>query len=639
MAPRLDYASLGLRVGLEVHQQLDTRHKLFCKCLSSLSEEEHDSFVRRLRPTRSELGDVDVAALFEWRKGRVYEYQAPILHSCLVESDEEPPHPLNTEALLIALAFAISVESWIPDEIHVMRKVVIDGSNTSGFQRTAVVALGGHIWVSSGKKVPLETIALEEDASRKIGDKGRTVTYRLDRLGIPLIEIATAPVIRDPEEAREVAEAIGRQLRLMGRVRRGIGTIRQDLNVSIEGGAKTEIKGVQRLDLIPKVIENEVKRQLSLLEIKRELEDRGVKASDLEEEPADVTEVFSETKSRVIRRAIEKGGRVLALKLRGFKGILGKEVMPGRRFGTELADYARFWGGVGGIFHSDELPGYGISPSELDRVYEALGADKGRDAVVLVADEKKRALKALSAVKDRAVMALRGVPEETRGAREDGTTYYLRPRPGSARMYPETDIPPIRVTSDLLETAEKLKPEPLPVKLEKLIKRHGLSEELAEEAIRDIRFDLIERLIDKYGDKIGAKSIVSLFVVNLRGLRREGVDVDSIPDDKLEEVISLIAEGSIAREAFESVVAALARNPNASVGDVVEELGVARISVEEASSIVERIIRENLDTLKSRGPKAFSVAMGLAMRELRGRIEGKIVAEIVKERLEKLLRP
>jgi glutamyl-tRNA(Gln) amidotransferase subunit E len=521
MAGGLNYEELGLKVGLEIHQQLDTRHKLFCECPSSLTEEEHDSFVRRLRPTRSELGDVDVAALFEWRKGRVYEYQAPLLHSCLVESDEEPPHPLNAEALLTALAFAVSVEAWIPDEIHVMRKVVIDGSNTSGFQRTAVVALGGHIWVSTGRKVPLETIVLEEDASRKVGEKGRTVSYRLDRLGIPLIEIATAPVIRSPEEAREVAEAIGRQLRLMGKVKRGIGTIRQDLNVSIAGGAKTEIKVVQRLDLIPRVIENEVRRQLALLRIRDELRSRGVSERDLEVEPVDVTDIFANTRSKVVKRALGSGGRVLALRLKGFSGLLGREVMPGRRFGTELADYARFWGGVGGLFHSDELPGYGITEEELDKVYRATGAERGRDAVVIVADREDRAVKALRAVRDRAVMALKRVPEETRGAREDGTTFYMRPRPGSARMYPETDIPPIRVTGDLLAAAEKLKPEPLPVKLERLVKRYGLAEDMAEEAIRDLRFDLIERLIEKYHGKLSAKTIASLFVVKLRGLKRE----------------------------------------------------------------------------------------------------------------------
>ena len=637
MGEKLDYKKLGLKVGLEIHQQLDTKHKLFCNCPADLVEAEHDSFIRRLRPTRSELGDVDIAALFEWRKGRAYEYQAPLLHSCLVEADEEPPHPLNREALLIALAFALSVEAWIPDEIHVMRKVVIDGSNTSGFQRTAIIGLGGHLWVSHDKKIPLETIVVEEDASRKMGERGKVISYRLDRLGIPLIEIATAPVISSPEEAREVAEAIGRQLRLMGRVKRGIGTIRQDLNVSIEGGAKTEIKGVQRLDLIPKVIENEVRRQLALLEIRDELARRGIDPGSLQEEPRDVTGVFRETKSKIIRKTLDRGGKVYALRLRGFKGLLGREVMPGRRFGTELADYARFWGGVGGIFHSDELPGYGISMGEVEKVYEVLGADKNSDAIVLVADREENAVKALKAVRDRALEAFKGVPEETRGAREDGTTFYMRPRPGSARMYPETDIPPIRVTEGMIREAEKMKPEPLPVKLEKLVETYGLARGLAEQAIRDLRFDLIERLIYRYGDKLPAKTIVSLFVVQLRGLRGEGVDVDSIPDEKLEKVISLIAEGRIAKEAFEKLVTAIAMNPQANVEDLVKDLGLGKMGVEEASSIIEKILRDNIDVLKAKGSKAFNIAMGLAMKELRGKIEGRTVARLVREKLEELL--
>jgi len=454
---RVDYEEVGLKVGLEIHQQLATTTKLFCSCPAELSEEDHYGFERRLRPTRSEMGEVDVAALFEWRRGRVYEYQAPHGHSCLVEADEEPPHPINREAVVIAMAIAKALNSWIVDEVHVMRKVVIDGSNTSGFQRTAIIALGGHIEVE-GKKYGIETIVVEEDASRKLGEKGSRVLYRLDRLGIPLIEIATSPDIHTPEEAYKVALAIGRLLRLTGKVRRGLGTIRQDLNISIRGGAKTEIKGVQKLELIPKVVAYEVQRQLRLLEIRDELKRRGVKEEDLAKvKPVDVTDLFKSTKSKVVKRALSSGGRVYALKLPGFHGLLGKELVPGRRFGTELADYARFWGGVGGLFHSDELPAYGIDKGEVDRVYEALGARRGFDAFVLIADEENRVLKALEAVLERAKHALRGVPEETRAALPDGTTRYMRPRPGSARMYPETDIPPLEVTPEMHEEAEKLK--------------------------------------------------------------------------------------------------------------------------------------------------------------------------------------
>ena len=631
----VDYKSIGLKVGLEVHQQLDTEHKLFCSCKAELSEGPHVTFVRRLRPTRSEVGDVDPAALFEWRRGRYYEYQAPLANSCLVEADEEPPHGLNREALTIAIAVAKALGSHVFDEIHVMRKVVIDGSNTSGFQRTALIAVGGSIEVN-GKVVPIETICLEEDAARKVGEEGVKVVYRLDRLGIPLIEIATAPVIESPEEAREVALAIGRLLRLTGRVKRGIGTIRQDLNVSIRGGAKTEIKGVQRLDLIAKVVAFEVLRQLNLLKIRDELGRRGLSRDAVKLNPVDVSHVFSGTASRVIRRVLELGGVVLAVKLEGMKGVLGFEVMPGRRFGGEVADYARFWAGVGGLIHSDELPAYGITLEEVRRVYEALEADPGRDAFVIVADERERAFKAVKAVVERIQLAFEGVPEETRVALDDGTTRYMRPRPGAARMYPETDIPPVSVSSDILEGAERIKPEPLNVKLERLITRYGLSRELALEVIADVRLDLIEKLIARYEGKLQPSVIASIFIVTLRGVKGKGVDVEAIDDSRLEELVNLIAEGVLAKEAAEAVIEEIARNPGEPVAKIVERMGIQRVTVEQAESIVEEVVKANIEEIRRKGVKAHSYIMGRVMEKLRGRIDGKIVSDIVRRKIEEL---
>ncbi|MEN2999553.1 MAG: Glu-tRNA(Gln) amidotransferase subunit GatE [Acidilobaceae archaeon] len=626
----MDYRAVGLKVGLEIHQQLLTRRKLFCHCPAELSEESGEALVRRLRPTRSEMGEVDPAALFEWRRGRYYEYETS--NTCLVEADEEPPHELDREALAIALGVALSLGSSLVDEVYVMRKIVIDGSNTTGFQRTALIALGGSLEVG-GKEVPIETICLEEDAARKMGEEGAKVIYRLDRLGVPLIEIATAPVISSPEEAREVALAIGRLLRLTKRVRRGIGTIRQDLNVSIAGGAKVEIKGVQRLELIPKVIEQEVRRQLSLLEIREEMRRRGL--SEVHSEPQDLTSLLASSKSKVIRKALEAGGAVMGMRLKGMSGLLGREVSQGRRFGTELADYARFYGGVSGIIHSDELPGYGITEEELRAIRSALGASE-EDAFVLVADQRERAIKALEAVLERAKIALQGVPEETRAALEDGSTRFMRPRPGAARMYPETDIPPARVTREMLEEAERIRPEPLSAKLERFAKM-GISKELALEAVNDVRLDLIERLVESYGNRVQPSIIASLVVVTLRGLRGKGVDIEALPDERIEELVEMIARGEVSKEAAEAILEAVGRE-GISCREAAERLGLRAMSEEEAERVVEEVVRENLAEVKARGQRAISLIMGRAMNKLRGRIDGRKVSEIVRRKVEEALR-
>jgi len=625
-----------IKCGIEIHQMLDTERKLFCACPTVVKKEKADySFVRRLRLARSEIGEVDPAALFEFEKGLSFVYEGYHENTCLVEMDEEPPHQPNWEALELALKFALLVRAHVVDEIHVMRKIVIDGSNTTGFQRTMLVAVDGRISVN-GKEVPIETICLEEDAARKMEEDParRTVTYRLDRLGIPLIEVATGPVIETPEEAREVAHYIGLLLRSLGRVKRGLGTIRQDLNISIEGGARVEIKGVQYLDLIPIVVANEVQRQKKLLEIRDELKRRGLSEDDIPFSPVDVTGVFRNTKSKVARSALERGGVALALKLKGFKGILGTEIQPGRRFGTELADRARYWGKVGGIFHSDELPAYGITKEEVEEVKRALGAGD-EDAFVLVFDEKEKAYKALEAVYARILEAFHGVPEETRAANPDGTTRFMRPRPGKARMYPETDVRPIRIPRELLSQLAEELPEPPEKTLERLKREYRLSEDLAQQLFDSEHLFLFEELVKKTG---APPVLVATVLTNtLRSLRREGVQVENIDEDHLLQLMKAVAEGKIAKEAIPDILRAIAENPELSFDAVVEKLSLHSLTVKELEKLVDQVISEKMPLIREKGERAFSPIMGEVMGKVRGRIDGKLVAEVVRKKLQDVI--
>ncbi|MEM1553108.1 MAG: Glu-tRNA(Gln) amidotransferase subunit GatE [Candidatus Bathyarchaeia archaeon] len=630
MTDEIDYGRIGLKVGLEVHQQLETQTKLFCSCKPELFKEEPEiTFLRRLRPTQSELGQIDPAAYFEFQKGVKILYEADRHTACLVEMDEEPPHPLNMEAVEIALTVALMMNATPVDEIHVMRKTVIDGSNTTGFQRTCVIALNGSIKVGE-KTVPIQHISLEEDAARKTGEEGTTIRYRIDRLGIPLIEIATAPVINTPKEAGEVALSIGKILRATQRVKRGLGTIRQDLNISINGGALTEIKGVQELELIPLVVEYEVQRQLNLMKISEELRKAGATPETLKEEFFNITEVFRRTACKVIRKALEKGHVVLAVKLPRFGGFLKRELMPGIRLGTEMADRARFWGRVGGIFHTDELPAYGITNQEVEALKKVVDAQE-KDAVVFVADTLENAEDALRAVLERAKEAIKGVPEETRAANPDGTTRYMRPRPGAARMYPETDIPPIQVTEELINCIRQRLPELPEQRLERLMREYVLNQKLAKQLMDSEYTELFETIAKE--SKVSPTTVAVFLTETMKALKRDGIPVEKVSEAKIREVFKSLGAGEITKEALPDIVAWLSKNEEKNVKEAIESLGLKTMSKEELEKIIDDAIAKNKDLIEKSGAKAFGIIMGIVMKEVRGKANAEIVSELIKQKL------
>ncbi len=591
-----------VKCGLEIHQQLATK-KLFCDCDSELSDEVLYRFERVLRPTQSELGEIDRAALEESLKHRRFIYEVTP-NSCLVEADEEPPHELNREALEIALKIALMLNAQILDEIHVMRKIVIDGSNTSGFQRTALIAVNGYLETSFGR-VGIPTICLEEEAARKIEEDDDKVVYRLDRLGIPLVEISTSPEMKSGEEVREVAARIGYLLRATKKVRRGVGTIRQDINISI-GGGRVEIKGASRLNMIPKWVNNEIERQKMLRDIARILQKRDAR---VEEKIYDLTDIFENTESRIIKNTLKRGGKILGIKLIGFQGVLKNGNL---RLGKELAENVRVLG-VKGLFHGDELPAYGISEEEVEKIIRRLELGPN-DSFVIIGEKEEKVRIALQKVIDRAKKALIGVPDETRAPKDDGSTVYLRPLPGGARMYPETDIPPIRISEEYIEKLKKELP-PLPdERLEELVSM-GINREIGWQLIRDGMDDVFEELCTKYGHP----TVVARALIN----GCEGIDYNRI--------FQYFSEGRFSKEAIDEIVM------RACNGEKVEDI-VRKFSEKvDIDQVIDEIMKEKMELVKERGMHAFKPLMGLAMQKLRGKVDGRIVSEKLRKRLEEIV--
>lgn len=595
----MDLKTIGLKTGLEIHIQLNTKRKLFCHCPPVLRDDEpHFRIERRLHISLSELGAVDPAVEWEVRKKRRYVYEGYRDSTCLVELDEEPPHLPDEEALVTAVAVAKIFNAKLFDEIHVMRKIVVDGSNVSGFQRTMLVAYGGRAKIL-GYDIGVETIALEEDAARKMKDEGKYIYYRLDRLGIPLVEIATVPMSYTPQEVEEVAWIIGYSVKITGRAKRGVGTVRQDVNVSIAQGAKTEIKGVPDLSLIPKVIEYEAMRQLNLLKIRDELKRRGV--AKLELSIIDVSDVFRNTKSKIVRNILDRGGVVLGVKTPGFSKLLGFEIQPGRRFGSDLADYVRAWTELGGLIHSDELPGYGISADEVRHAAAKMGVDS---FVLLMGTEERELFEAARVVVDRLNAAFEGVPEETRAANPDGTTRFLRPRPGAARMYPETDLPPVKITFEIVKAAEEAARRTLDAKLAELTSM-GVSKDLALRLIKSPHLDKFEEYAARFKD-VSPQLIASILVNTAKALTREGVEVS---EEKLLSIFDALQRRVITKEAVEDILRNL--KPGESAEEAARRLGLVRLPYEEVAKIVEQVVKE----------VGREKALGEVMKRFRGRVD------------------
>jgi len=612
-----DYDALGLVAGLEIHQQLDTPSKLFCGCPTDLRDPDDAvrRFSRFLHPTRSELGELDEAALEESRVDREFEYLA-YETTCLVEEDDEPPGRLDDEALDTTLEIAQLLDMTAVDQVQVMRKLVIDGSNTSGFQRTALVARDGEIETDAGP-VGIEDLMLEEESAQRVEETAAGVRYSLDRLGIPLVEIGTRPDIRTPTQARDAAERIGMLLRSTGEVKRGLGTIRQDVNVSIEDGARVELKGVQQLDDIDDIIRLEVERQLALLGIAEALEEQDAAVDD----PMDVTDVFEGTDNGVIRRALADGGCVQAVRLVGFDGLVGRELQPDRRLGTELSDHAKRHG-AGGIFHTDELPAYGVTAAAVEALKAAVDAESA-DAVAIVAAAPEVAETAISAVAERAAAAIQGVPEETRAATDDATSRYLRPLPGAARMYPETDVPSVEPDLDAVPT-----PELLTEKAARYEQELDLDPGLAEQVAYGERWPLFEQAVELGVDPALAARTVEATITKLR---RDGIPVEQLETAHVEGVFELVAADELTQEGVAELLERLAESPEKAPAAAADEAELGSVDEDAVREVVESVVERNAEQIESEGMAAFSGLMGECMDELRGKAEGEVVSELLRE--------
>ena len=653
----LDPESLGFMCGIEVHQQLATgklhsrqKGELYDVSIDTLPE-DWPRYSRRLTPARGEGGKIDVAAKFEAKRNRSFVYvMSP--NSGLIELDERPPLPHDKDAMDISLTVSAMLNAKPLDLMQTMRKTVVDGSNTTGFQRTTLISRDGILEVKGGD-VRIDVLCLEEDSARKLDTITRQesveVIYNLDRLGLPLIEIATAPDIKSPGHAKDTAIALGRTLRDTRRVRRGLGSIRQDLNVSIACGDRVEIKGCQDLSWIPRIIELEMARQLHFYRLANELRsemglpilpnNRDDDDSEIEQSVAqevskklplninDVSDLFSSCESKMVTSSLDSGGVMLALLLPGLAGKIGTKVLDSEgsqmpRLGRELAGAAKL-AGVKGIFHSDELPAYGITQDYVDAVRENLSLND-QDAFLLCCAPKWQAELALESSLNRARMAWHRSPKEVRnvvikkGAPEDGTTSPMRPLPGGARMYPETDIPNFELT----ESKWKEVLDNLPMSQAERKSRLE-SEEMSEDQAKQLLSKQLDDLYFEFKAELPAKAWASILMDN------EGQKPQFLAD-----VLQTKEQGFVSRDGINTLIAEFSNKPYSmeSMAAWAEENGLKPADASGLESVVKSVVESRLDFVKERGMGAMGPLMGLVMKEAKG-ADGKQVSDLLRKQI------
>lgn len=633
-----DYLKVGLKVGLEIHQQLLTEKKLFCRCPAGLYDDEYDSeILRHMRPTLSELGEYDGTALMEFKTKKNIIYRINRDSVCTYEMDDTPPFMINEQALDIALEVAMMLNLNLVDELHIARKQYLDGSIPTGFQRTTIVGVDG--WIPfEDRKIGIYQLGLEEDACREVSDVGHERVYLTDRLGMPLIEPVTHPDMRTPQEAAEVGELLRRLLRSTGRVRTGHGATRQDVNVSVEGGTRNEIKGVPSIRRIPKLVHNEAMRQWNLLRLRQKLAGRGIGPETFSSAICDVTDTLSETGFDPVRRAVSGGAVVKAVRLDGFDGLLREKIQTDTVFANEISDRVRVIACLNrlpNIVYSDD-PDVTLMDHHWREVRSICGAGDN-DAIVVTWGGKDDAECAAKEVVIRAREATIGVPGETRQAKQNDTTGFERILPGPDRMYPDTDLPPMALSGDRVSQIRERVPEPVWERRARM-ERTGLSSDVLDGLERSPRLPLFERLVNEEG--VDARLAGDVLVRRLRCLERKGADTSRLTDEVLTAVFSAWKKGRLAREGIVPVLERLAggsvtgENGGKAVESVLERMRIAPVDCETLERKIDSVAG-GFDVLQMRRPnEAHRFLMGVLMKDLAGKAEGALVARLLADALE-----
>ncbi len=627
-----DYRDLGMKSGLEIHQQLLTEKKLFCRCPAGHYCNEYDAeILRHMRPTLSELGEYDGTALMEFKTKKNITYRINHQTVCTYEMDDTPPFEINPQALDSALQIAQLMNYKMVGEIHIARKQYLDGSIPTGFQRTTIVGVDGWIKLND-RRIGLIQLGLEEDACREVSDIGHERIYITDRLGMPLIETVTEPVLYTPQAAAEVANMLRWIVRSTGKVRTGIGAARQDVNVSITGGTRIEIKGVPRIPMIPRLIYNEVMRQHALLKIREILNSRGIDEKTFNAVDADVTKFVNKTEWDPIAQAVKRGEKVHGVKLKGYAGILSHRIQTGKTFSKEISDRVRV------IACLTRLPNLLTSESTEEtidsyiwnKIRRKMGADS-HDALILVWGSSGDVETAVKEIKIRAREAAIGIPNETRQALADSTNGFERILPGADRMYPDTDLPPLEITQERLDRLQKQNPPPLWERLEKY-KKWKVPQHLITHIAALPRALFFEQIVEELHIP-AVKAAVYLFE-NVRYWKRKKLNLDKMKDKEWKVFFkSALAQPALWQKGADLIEKFLTEDQT-DLRALIDAYDPPKWKETDLAPVIEKAIA-SAKVLDLEPQQMEKHCMGIAMQKFKGHISAEKVQTVLQQKLTK----
>lgn len=614
-----DYETVGFKSGLEIHQQLLTTKKLFCRCPAGKYSEHYDAeILRHMRPTLSELGEYDGTALMEFKTKKDILYRINRETVCTYEMDDTPPFLINDDALDIALRCGMLFDCSIVDELHIARKQYLDGSIPTGFQRTAIFALDGKIPYKD-RTIDIVQMSIEEDSCREVSDSGHLRVYRTDRLGMPLIETVTGPNMLTPFEVAEVAEICANIVRSTNKVRRGIGSAREDVNVSVEGGTRIEIKGVPKIGRIPHLTYNEAMRQWNLLRLREELNKRGIIKDTFEAKAHDITRIVKKAYYQPIRNAIEQGLFVKCVVLKGFAGLLHWQTQTDTYFSKEISDRVRVIAcltTIPNLIHSDSK-GENLTSAEWQNIKRNIGATD-EDTIVLVWGDEQDTETAAKEIIIRAKEATIGIPSETRQALRDGTNGFERILPGADRMYPDTDLPPTRITEERIKKLSVDLPEKF-WKSEKWYKELEIPSDTIRELSISKYASLFKFLVEEWN--INPTTAAVALIQYPKRLKKMKLDPNVLNVELMKEIFHAFKDNLLSSNGIFYVMKNAIEN-----NEFNPDLLPKQLSSKEIEKLIS-VTDNELNNLKLiNKEKRKEILLGHVMNKVRLNVEGTIVA-------------